>query len=380
VKRNLTIDRILVFNDFPQLFLAKDAMGTNYMCLATHFSDSHYSYISVSLSNKVLYQFLNGKRDLRSVFVEPEIREWWSSNDTSRSTITIELLDFDRPPNELLPDDGFFFTDQLQDDPIRQEVVEHNNVIIHLSLSDNQDDQSIQVTDLGDFTKLYQGVVENAYKKAILRSALPEKKSFILPNNYSLRAFASSPGSFVLHLKSNSSKDLWGNSIIEEGLKMIDNVITDVKNDEKLIEQLRAVKGHTISNYKKLLEKVIKQKVTFSYRWISPASNEIHIRAISTKYAERVHKILESKEELGDEIKILVGFVMQADVEKGGWRITNLEDGKDYSGESSGHLLEGITLETVKYKLTCKELVEALRVTEREKVRYILTAVEVVEE
>ncbi|MBV6646858.1 MAG: hypothetical protein KI790_15480 [Cyclobacteriaceae bacterium] len=376
MKRSLNIDRILLFNDFPELFLAKDSLGVDYICLLYDFSDEEYSYLCVGVSKKVLHSFLNGYRDLRSIFSEPEAKEWWTTKDASEPKILIQLLEIEKVPGELLPEEGFFFNDEQQDEFIRNEVVEHNNVIVHLSLSDENENQSIPIDDLGDFSKLYQLMVEKAYKKAILRSELKEKKSFIVPNNYTLRAFAASPGSFNLHLKSEANKDLFGNSIIEEGLSMIDQVINSSDDEEKLIESLRSIKGHAISSYKKLLEKVVNRKVNFKYKWVSPASPEIHKRQISTDYAEKVIKLLETKEELAEEIKVFIGFIMQADVEKGGWRITNEEDGKDYSGESAGHLLEGITLETVKYKLTCQEIVEALKVTEKEKVKYVLTQIE----
>lgn len=378
MKRELIIERILIYNDFPELFLAKDSHGVDYLCLLTHFSSDGHSYMCVGVSKSVLSSFINGYKDLRSIFLNPEIAEWWITNDASQSTISVSILD-SPIDQDLLPDEGFFFADEQQDDLIRSEVIDHNNVIIHLSLSDEQQSESIPIDDLGDFSKLYQIMIENAYKKAILRTEIKDKKSFIIPNNYTLRAFAASPGSFNLHLKSDANKDLFGNSIIEEGLKMIDQVISSDDKDEVLIENLRAIRGHAISNYKKLLEKIIERKIAFKYKWISPASPIIHKRSISSNYAVRIVELLEKKEELAEEIKVFVGFVMQADVEKGGWRIINEEDGKDYSGESVGHLLEGITLETVRYKLTCQEIVEALKVTERERIKYILTNIEKVE-
>lgn len=376
MKRQLYIDRILVFNDFPELFLAKDSLGVSYLCLLTNLHPDNFSYVCVSVSNKVLYQFLNGKKDLREIFAEPELKEWWTTKDTSEASITISYYDVTTLEEVFLPDEGFFFDNETQDDLIRQEVIEHNNVIIHLSLSDEKDNQSIPIEDLGDFTKLYQIIVENSYKKAIQHSDLKEKKSFIIPNNYSLRAFAASPGSFNLHLKSNSNKDLFGNSIIEEGLKLIDSIIIPADNEALLIQNLRRIKGHAISNYKRLLEKIINKNVSFRYKWISPASNEIQSRTITTDYAIKIKDILALKEELAEEIKTFVGVVMQADVEKGGWRIINEEDGKDYTGESDGHLLQGITLETVRYRFKCQEIIESLKVTEQEKIKYILLSID----
>lgn len=379
MQRQLSIDRILVFHDFPELFLAKDALGLDYICMLIINTTTEYEYLCVAISKNKLYKFLNGKIDLRQIYLDPEIKEWYSSKDTSEPIFFIQNLEISEAIDEFLPTEGYFYSDDLGDDIIRKEVVENNNVIIHISLSDQNDDQSIPIDNLGDFSKLYQAVVENAYKKVILNSTLEDKKSYIIPQNYSLRAFASSPGSFVLHLKSKADKDLFGNSIIEEGLKKIDEIISDVSDSNQLIENLRSIKGHTISNYKKLIEKVISLNITFKYKWLSPNSTEIQRRTITKEYAEKVKEILVLKDELTQEIKEFTGYVKQADVERGSWRITNEDDNKDYSGESKGHLLEGITLETTKYKFICEEVIETLKVTEQEKIKYLLKEVSKVE-
>lgn len=376
MKRKLHIDRILVFHDFPELFLAQDKSGLDYLCLLTELNAEEYQYHCVSISKKRLYQYLNGKVDLREIFTNPELPEWWLTTDTSQKEFEITFYSNEVISENLLPETDCYFSEELQDDLIRHEVVEHNNVIVHLSLSDQNNNQSIPIDDLGDFSKLYQALVENAYKKSILNSNIKEKKSFIIPTNYKLEAFAASPGSFNLHLVSRSNKDLFGTSIIEDGLRRIDDIISYTENEEELIESLRQIKGHAISNYRKLLEKIINRNITFKYKWHSPSSPVIHTRTINQQYATRVKEILDLKNELVEEIKEFIGLVKQADVERGSWRITNEEDGKDYTGDSEGHLLDGITLETVRYKFICEEIIEAMKVTEKEKTNYRLKSVE----
>lgn len=376
MKRKLHIDRVLVFHDFPELFLAHDNAELDYLCLLTNLEANLYNYHCVAISKKRLYRFLNGKIDLRDIFTHPELPEWWQATDTSNSEFEISLYSNGGLREEFLPEIDCFFSEELEEDVIRYEVLEHNNVIVHLSLTDENNSQSIPIDDLGDFSKLYQALLENAYKKSILSSDLNEKKSFIIPNNYKLEAFAASPGSFVLHLVSKSNKDLFGNSIIEEGLRRIDDIISYTESEEELIESLRQIKGHAISNYRRLLEKIINKNITFKYKWYSPGSPIIHARTITPQYATKIKEILNLKNELVEEIKEFIGLVKQADVERGSWRITNEEDGKDYTGESDGNLLDGITLETVRYKFICEEIIEAMRVTEKEKTNYHLKSVE----
>jgi hypothetical protein len=83
-----------------------------------------------------------------------------------------------------------------------------------------------------------------------------------------------------------------------------------------------------------------------------------------------------SSEELSEESKEFIGHLVQINVDKGTWRVYNLEDETEYSGESNPEFLQGLTVETVNYKLVCTEIIEAMKVSEKEKVKYILTTIE----
>lgn len=372
----LNIERILVFNDFVDLFIAKDKLDLSYLCLLTKNTSEGYQYYCVGISKKRLYQFINGKIDLRQVFEDPEIHEYYSTEDTSNTEFIAYKANIEVLAEELLPSDGYYYTNEIQDEMIRREVMEYNNVVIHLSLSDDSGESSIPIKDLGDFSNRYQSLVEYSYKKAISILQIPANQQHLNSENFTLRAFGSSPGSFNLHLKSNAYMDLFGNSIIVEGLKLIDNIISIGSSTEELIEKFKSVKGHTLSQFKNLIDKILEKNVDFKYKWLSPSSTEIITRTITEQYATNVKEILALKDELIGEDKEFIGYVKQADVERGTWRITNESDGKDYPGESAVHLLDGVTLETVKYKFICDEIIETLRVTEKEKIKYILKDVQ----
>ena len=79
---------------------------------------------------------------------------------------------------------------------------------------------------------------------------------------------------------------------------------------------------------------------------------------------------------MAEERKEFEGYFVQVDVEKGTWRIYNLEDEKEYCGEVQDDLLQGVTVKTAIYKIDCLEIIEELKVAEKEKVKYILTKIE----
>jgi len=202
----LNISQILVYYDFPEIFVAYDNVGTNYLCLLVSADNEQTNYISTAISSKRLSNFINGKVDLRDIFENPEIEQWLFF-DQVNEIIEAKEWESEILPNDFLPDQGFIYQKQTQGEEL----------------------------------------------------------------------------------------------------------------------------------------------------------------------------ILNLSEELTEETKTFIGYFVQVDVEKGTWRIYNLDDEKEYSGEALGHTLQGVTVETINYKLTCQEIMEELKVTEKEKTKYILQTIEKIE-
>lgn len=371
----LNISQILVYYDYPEIFVAVDSVGTNYLCLLVATDNELTSYITTAISNKRLSSFINGNTDLRDIFEEPEIKQWFTFNQVIE---TIEATEWNKAilPEEFLPEKGFLYHKQLQgDELILSEVIEKRNAVVHLAVSDSDDNYSIDADNLGDIVKLYQVIIENSYKKSLIQHNIKDKKQYYIPPNYKLRAFASSYSSFNLHLYSTSHIDLFGNSMIEMGLEKFDEITKDFENEDDFISSLRTVKGHTISSLKKLVKKLIDNDIKLKHKWFAPNQDKVHYTVIDKAKAEKIYAVLNLAEELAEETKEFLGYFVQVDVEKGTWRIYNLEDEKEYSGEATGQTLQGVTVETVNYKLVCQEIIEELKVSEKEKTKYILQTI-----
>lgn len=371
----LNISQILVYYDYPEIFIAVDNVGTNYLCLLVATDNEQTNYITTAISNKRLSSFINGNTDLRDIFEEPEIKQWFTFNQVID---TIEATEWNEAflPQEFLPEKGFLYHKQLQgDELILNEVIEKRNAVVHLAVSDSDDNYSIDADNLGDIVKLYQVIIENSYKKSLIQHNVKDKKQYYIPPNYKLRAFASSYSSFNLHLHSTSQIDLFGNSMIEMGLEKFDEITKDFENEDDFIIALRTVKGHTISSLKKLVKKLIDNDIKLKHKWFAPNQDKVHCTVIDKAKAEKIYSVLNLAEELAEETKEFLGYFVQVDVEKGTWRIYNREDDKEYSGEATGQTLQGVTVETVNYKLVCQEIIEELKVTEKEKTKYILQSI-----
>jgi hypothetical protein len=126
---------------------------------------------------------------------------------------------------------------------------------------------------------------------------------------------------------------------------------------------------------KKLLDYEIKLK----HKWFAPNQEKVHLTIIDKAKAQKIYDILNLAEELTEETKIFIGYFVQVDVEKGTWRIYNIEDEKEYSGEANGDVLQGVTVKTINYKIMCQEIIEELKVAEKERANYIIQTIETVE-
>ena len=137
--KRLKILQILVYYDFPEIFIAIDEVGTNYLCLLVNTSQGNITYIATAISSKRLSGFINGNIDLRDIYELPEIKEWYYFNKVDDS-INAELWQDENIQESFLPEKGFYYHKPLQgEDLILNEVVEKKNAVIHLAISDEKD-------------------------------------------------------------------------------------------------------------------------------------------------------------------------------------------------------------------------------------------------
>lgn len=375
MQKSLNISQILVYYDMPELFIATDEVETSFICLLVDINDNVPNYIATAISSNRLSSFIKGQVELREILTQPESKEWYTFI-IDNEQILARRAEFEVIPEQFLPDNGFYLNNEIMDNSsIVQEVVEKDNAVIHLALSDDKDEYSIDADDLGDVVKLYSIMLENSYKKGLIEHKAKDKKALIVPMNFKLRAFAASRASFNIHLYSQSQKDLFGNCMIEFGLEKIDQILTDYANDEELINSLKSIKGHAVSSLKKILKKIIDEKLKLKHKWFAPNQEQVHYHIVDTDKAQKIYDILNLSEELTEEIREFIGVFVQADVERGTWRIKTLEEGKEFSGEANPEELKGITLDTVTYKLICQEIIEEFKVTEKERTKYIFKSV-----
>lgn len=109
MKLHLSIQETLIWYDSPQLFVARDQVGGLYVALAIDEGDGAGKYIAVAISLKRLLLLKAGKKELREIYAEPEIRSWFEIASLNDKQTTAEIIPgLTALPDEWLPAPGMF--------------------------------------------------------------------------------------------------------------------------------------------------------------------------------------------------------------------------------------------------------------------------------
>lgn len=121
--RPLTLINTLEYYDVPQILVAADATGTNYLCtLYKNDAEDGFLYLGVQISEPRLMAFLGGQLDLRDAYVHPEVENALyvvtARNEVLTATI---LLQPQGLTEDMLPEAGYFYdSSDLTDEPVPQ--------------------------------------------------------------------------------------------------------------------------------------------------------------------------------------------------------------------------------------------------------------------
>ena len=109
--RPLTLINTLEYYDVPQILVAVDATGTNYLCtLYKNDTEDGYLYLGVQISEPRLMAFVGGQLDLRDVYVHPEVENALyvvtAKQEVLTATTVLQPQDL---TEEMLPEAGYFY-------------------------------------------------------------------------------------------------------------------------------------------------------------------------------------------------------------------------------------------------------------------------------
>ena len=135
--RPLTLIHTLEYYDVPQIFVAVDATGTNYLCtLYQSDAESGYLYLGVQISQPRLMAFIGGQLDLRDAYVHPEVENALYVVTARQEALTATtVLQPEDVSEQMLPEAGYFFDasdladeTEPQTDTYQLEVPAHDRI------------------------------------------------------------------------------------------------------------------------------------------------------------------------------------------------------------------------------------------------------------
>lgn len=370
VAMNLLTPRLnLLFYDYPQVFTAKDKVDCYYVCMVVEELESGPLYLALQISNKRLRGLLSGALDLRAIYQFPEISLFRLAEfQEDGETLAFTGAAYDMCPVEYLPDEGLYF----DEDEIAGEALEHNSPVSHIGLSVKEAEKNAQIgiAKLSEFLALYQNVL-----KHLARIAAKEIKCKInrkeTPFNVDVYGF--SHGSFTVHVKSSYQCDLFGdNALLAAAYSKLNSFIELAESPESAVIELQKIKGHAANSIIKLVEFVDSQCCPLTHSWASPSTGRSEKRNLSVSSAKALAELCRQRNDLFDEEIVLEGSIVRANEEANTWKMTNLRDGKRYSGEvdpESGLSMTGVIIGKEIYRFYCRERVEVVLGTGQEVTR-----------
>jgi len=376
----------LVYYDVPQLFVARDQVNAQYLCLLVESTDDYDRYVCVPISPERLKDFYLGDIDLRTIYEKPESDEIFYADivDESQEAIQLIPLDIKQIPENWLPDQGFVYMKEgFEEETIINEATAKNRATIHFSLNppESRYETKIHSLHLAEALIIYQTLVKHAFKKAISKLNIKNRKELDTPDYYNMDVVGFSPGSFTVHLQSTKQADIFGYDHISKALKKIDELTQNIDDLDIALSIIQENKGHFANAYLRLLEVIVKNESSMSYQWAMPELSEPVNRTISTAQATPLYELLNTKQELTVEQLELIGKVIKADSKRGAWSLYSDEDNKIYNGilsEGAEVSLKGIVIEAQKYKFICEEKVEEILGTGKEKTTiYLISYTEI---
>ena len=354
---------ILIYYDGPELVICRDRVGTRYLCLVVEQSAGERKYICTAVSPQRLQSVRVGDTDLRDVYSEPETDSCFlvhTDRDTLEDCEPTGPLPL--PLDErLLPLGGYYLEKPpVSADALVMEADEKRKTVVHLSLSPPEagQDPIISTETLGYTLNVLHRLVKHAFDRVLMGLDRATRRALRDPDLLKLDVYAFSPGSFTLHLQSRSDADLFGGVEIERALSRVDELVRTLEQPESWREIIASNRGHLVTAYRDLLGMVVERGVPVSYRWASPSHMASPGVQINIRSAGPIYQYLRDTGELDAQPRTLTGVFERANMDKGSWCINDENEDRKFRGTSArGVSLNGVTLGTKRYRLSCLERV-----------------------
>ena len=359
-----TIDTVLFETDQPEIVLARDAVGTTYLCALTGVDARGHHFVAVAVSGSRLTAFRSGNIDLREALVAPELDEHFSGYVAAESkSLTIRFECVEDVPESWLPEAGFVLNPvqhALPDAEIVRDSIAKRAAVIVCQLNPKESMGTTSKIDADRLAKCVSGF-QSLVRHAITRPDKKTlKKTFAPAVSPVIQVFAFSPGSFRVHFESEGSSDLFGTSAVGAAMARIDELmeLSSLPPDE-VLGRLKKHRGHLVGAYHSMMKFIRDGGSPMSYRWADPGMSSAVGHSVTPTAAASMCAVLAVQTELSSvPVEFNGVFTTIQDTEEPYRWVAFDSDDKRRSGlvdEKSTGVLSGAIIKTQQYRLYCDE-------------------------
>ena len=356
------IKTVLLRTDAPELVLARDACGRQYLGTLIDRSDDGDRFLVIPISPERLAQFRSGSKDLRTVLLSTETGEhfdgWFRRIDGQPA---IELSGLSKLPQDWLPDDGFLLSDfytKIDDSEVVREAINRNATVLVCQVDppEARYEPRIDADRLTQCVSGFQTLVRQIVRKLARNLSEVERTNLgLMPG--ALDVFQFSEGSFKIHFQAKQRPDLFGGSAVSNALVTIDELMRATsKPTDDALAIVRKNKGLVVGAYAKVLRFVADETAPLVYRWADPSMSSSSGAEVTPTAATALSAAIATEKLLESEIVVLRGRFTKI-FTRHTWTVIN-EKGRRVAGqvhEDYANVLSGIISETQLYDLTCEE-------------------------
>lgn len=362
MKTTITIDKVLIYYDLPQVFVGRDVVGGLFLCLLEESQEEYDEYLGIRISQYRLFEILAGKVDLRSIYTQPEIQQYYVIRGFNEFEV-IELKSIVEEKDLPAPD-FFIHYDLDPNEIINKEVSELNKPVFHIGVVDEQSRPDVDVEVLGRILISFKGMYSNAMPK------------LGVTGSRSLRAFVDQAASFNLHIYADVQPDLFGASDVDKVFAHIDKMLSFSESSE-YIECLRKVRGYSLSHYRNLIDTLISNKSTLKYKYKTAELESVPVENyVNLTMLKNIQEMLQRNADLNKENIEFIGHFTAVSADRLTWTFEVIDEegiGKKYSGKvEDKDMLDGVTLLSKEYKILCVAQTKVSEVANKEKTEYLL--------
>lgn len=358
---------ILLEADGPLIVALRDRLGGVWLGMAVEREANGEQFVCVPVSSERLSAFRHGQIDLRDVLALPETEEHARvripvDGTEALAELELELVPFS-PPEDWLPDPGFFLTTFVEPvaaayQSMASLATMENRPILRLNLQPVGGGHAIDIDQLGEALVLFQNGVKQAHVLVTRDLPVTERKMLSSVEHHTFEALAFASNSFEVHMRAKGSADLFGHTPHVRALTKLDEIASVVDDIEAAVGVAKANRGHFVSAITAIMRFVADSKTPLSYAWAVPQSPKVHAHVIKPEAAQALYEALVSKQELARQDVTLVGVFRKIDEESGTWRLESY-DGEQYSGtvsSESGVSLHGMIIGARTYRVECRDV------------------------